>query len=130
MLLRNQKGAGVLETLLVCIVVSIMIGFVIPYHQKMAQEAKETALSTGLASIRKSIQLYALLHGKFPKDLKDLVQERYLLPIREDTFISGEYLRAQAVDNEGRLIDPFGSRFIYDQKGGTVQSGTKVYERW
>jgi|SRR3569832_1340695 len=128
--LQNQKGLGIFDTLLVCILISISIGMVIPYYQKLAQDAREAALKTGLGNIRKGIELYQVLQGHNPSDLKSLVGMRYLVPIREDTFFSGEYLGAQAKNGEGDLVDPFGNRYQYDRRNGTVISGTKEYEKW
>jgi len=127
---QNQKGAGILETLLVCIVVSILIGTVIPYYQRLAQQAKEATLQTALANIRKAIELYYVLQGKYPDKLEDLVGARYIIPVREDTPIAGEYLRAQAMNKEGNLLDPFGNKYQYNHKDGTVSSKTDGYQKW
>lgn len=127
---RNERGLGLFDTLLVCILVSILIGTVIPYYQRLEKKAREAALQTGLANLRKGVELYHLLQGEFPTDLKRLVHARYVIPVREDTFFSGEYLRDQAVDDEGNLLDPFGNRYRYDPKNRTVSSGTEGYEDW
>lgn len=127
---RNEQGSGIFDTLLVCILVSILIGTVIPYYQRLEREAREAALQTGLANIRKGIELYHLLQGELPINLRRLVHARYVIPIREDTFFSGEYLRNQAVDEEGNLLDPFGNRYRYDPKKGAVASETEGYENW
>lgn len=128
--LQNEKGLGILDTLFVCILVSILIGTVIPYYERLEQEAREVTLQTGLANIRKGIELYQALKGQNPSDLKSLVRARYVIPTRQDTFFSGEYLRAQAQDKEGNLLDPFGNRYEYDRNNGKVSSGTKGYETW
>lgn len=130
MLLRNQKGAGILDTLLVCILAGILVGTVIPYYQKLQKDAKEATLRTGLMNIRKAIELYHILQGRYPSDLEGLVNARYLIPVREDTFFSGEYLRNQAIDASGHLLDPFGNRYNYDQETGSVISGTDGYHDW
>lgn len=130
MLIRSQKGAGVFETLLVCIMVSVLIGIGIPHYQKLVHEAREAALQTGLANIRKGIELHQALRGRFPTDLKNLVHARYIIPVREDTFFSGEYLQDQAIDEGGNLLDPFGNRYRYNPKNGIVTSGTAGYESW
>jgi type II secretory pathway pseudopilin PulG len=124
----NQKGAGVFETLLVCILLSILIGTVIPYYQKLAYDAREVALQSSLMNLRKAIELYTILQGKYPPDLKSLVNRKYVIPVRDDTFFSGEYLRDQVTDAEGNLLDPFGSRYRYDSKKGKVSSLTEGYE--
>lgn len=127
---KNQKGMGVLDALFVCILVSLLIGTVIPYYKKLAQDAREMALQTGLLSIRKALDLHQALQGGYPTDLKSLVNKRYVVSAREDTFFSGEYLRAQTMDAEGDLLDPFGNRYQYNIKTGKVSSGTKGYETW
>lgn len=127
---RNERGLGIFDTLLVCILVSILIGIVIPYYRGMEREAKESALQTGLAALRKGIELYRLLEGEFPTDLKNLAHARYVIPVREDTFFSGDYLRGQTLDKEGNLLDPFGNRYRYDPKNGAVTSATGGYEDW
>lgn len=126
----NQRGQGILDTLLVCILVSILIGTVIPYYQGLAQEAREAALQVGLVNIRKGVELYQALQGHYPPDLKNLMHTQFIIPAREDTFFSGEYLRHRATDPTGNLLDPFGNRYQYDPSRGTVVSGTKGYESW
>jgi Tfp pilus assembly protein PilE len=130
MLIRDQKGAGVFETLLVCILVAILIGTVIPYYRNLTREAKEVALQGSLVNLRKAVELYHILQGKYPLDLKRLATEKYVIPIRGDTFFSGEYLRAQAVDTDGYPIDPFGARYRYDPQKGKVASASRGYETW
>lgn len=127
---RSSILWGSLDTLLVCILVSILIGTVIPYYQKIQQDAKEAVLMSGLVNIRKGIELYTALQGRYPSDLKDLINARYVIPVREDTFFSGEYLRSQSVDAEGNLLDPFGHRYLYNPKNGIVTSGTEGYQTW
>ncbi len=129
-LIRNERGLGILDTLLVCILVSILIGTAIPYYQQLTLGAREAALQTGLANIRKSIELYQVLQGHYPSELRSLLHARYVVPVREDTFFSGEYLRNQAIDAKGNLLDPFGNQYQYNPKDGTVLSGTQGYETW
>jgi len=128
--IRNQRGAGIFEILLVCILISLLVGMVIPYYQRLAQKAREVTLQSGLIQIRKGVELYRVLQGHYPSDLKSLVHARYLIPIQEGTFFSGEYLNQQTMDAEGNLLDPFGNSYRYNNKDGTVSSSTKEYEKW
>lgn len=125
----NQKGFTTLETLFVCIIIGILIGFAWPYYLRLEREAKEVTLRTGLVNIRSGIVLYQALEQHYPADLRSLVHRKYLLPVR-DEIISGEYLLAQAVDGEGNLLDPFGNRYRYNSVSGHVVSSTKGYESW
>jgi hypothetical protein len=121
---------GAFDSLLVCIVLGILAGVFIPPYQRLAREAKEAVLQIGLFNLRKGVELYHAVHGRYPASLETLVRKKYAIPFRNDTFFSGEYLSAMAVDPEGRLIDPFGSRYRYDGKTGIVVSGTVGYEGW
>lgn len=126
----NEKGLGIIETIIVCLLIAIMFGILMPKYQMVAKEARETALKMGLTNIRSSIQLYSALNNKPPADLKDLLGKRYLIPTREGTIFNDQYLRTSALDNEGNLIDPFGNRYSYESKDGKVSSTTKGYEGW
>lgn len=119
-----------LETLIVCILVGLLAGIVTSYHQKMTQEAKEVALREELGLIRKAVTLYAVLQGRFPGELGDLVEAQYMIPLRDNTSFKGEYLSTQATDSQGALLDPFGKRYRYDPRGGAVSSVEEGYETW
>jgi Tfp pilus assembly protein PilE len=121
---------GAFDSLLVCIAVGVLAGFFIPPYQRMAREAKEAMLQIGLFNLRQGVELYHAVQGRYPETLETLIRKKYAIAFRKDTFFSGEYLSAMAVDREGRLIDPFGSRYRYDDKTGVVASGTIGYEGW
>lgn len=129
-MIQNEKGRGILDTLLVCILVSTVIGVIFPYYHKTVSEAKETALRAGLLNIRKTIQLYHFVEHQYPPDLRGLVHQRLMLPAREDTFFTEQYLSAVTTDSEGYPLDPFGNRYWYDPRSGKVSSGTSGYETW
>lgn len=129
MLKPNQKGFTTLETLLVSIIIGALIGIAIPFYQQLALEAKEVTLRAGLVNIRSGVELYNALQQHYPADLKNLIREKYLLPVN-NRIISGNYLVAQSVDEAGNLLDPFGNRYRYDPATGDVASGTEGYESW
>lgn len=129
MLKSNQKGFTSLETLFVCIIIGLFIGIAIPYYQRVALEAKKVTLKAGLVNIRSAIGLYHALEQNYPADLKNLVHEKYVLPVN-GKIISTEYLMAQSIDAEGNLLDSFGNRYRYDRLTGQVASSTEGYESW
>lgn len=126
----NEKGMSVLDTLMACILVGLLAGIVISYSQNLTQEAREAALKEELGTIRKAVTLYHALNGRYPDDLGNLIEGQYVIPMRDDTFFKGDYLSTQAVDSEGNLLDPFGRRYRYDPRGGTVSSAEEGYETW
>ncbi|HLF87015.1 MAG TPA: type II secretion system protein [Nitrospiria bacterium] len=126
----NEKGLGIIETIIVCLLISLMFAVLIPRYQRMAREARETALRMGLANIRTSIQLYVMLNNKPPEGLKELLGKRYIIPTKEGTIFNDQYLKGLAMDSEGYPIDPFGNRYSYEPKDGRVSSTTKAYDKW
>ncbi|HTN44353.1 MAG TPA: type II secretion system protein [Nitrospiria bacterium] len=127
---KGEQGLGIVDTLIVVVLISIFIGVLLPKYQRVAQEARETAMQMSLGNLRKAIQVYQLTRQKIPADLKVLVQERFIFPIKEGTIFTDQYLKTNALDEAGYPVDPFGHRFGYDPANGRVYSTTKGYERW
>lgn len=126
----GEKGLGIIDTLVVLVLISIFIGVLIPKYQRMAQEAREVAMQISLGNIRKAVQMYVLTKQKIPTDLRDLIQERYMFPMKDGTIFTDQYLKTLALDGAGYPLDPFGNRYGYDPKLGLVFSTTKGYEKW
>ena len=130
MRLKGEQGLGIIDTLIVVVLISIFMGVLIPKYQRMAQEAREVALQISLGNIRKAIQVYVLTKQKMPTDLRDLIREKYVFPIKEGTIFTDQYLKTAALDDAGYPVDPFGNRYGYDPKIGRLYSTTKGYEKW
>lgn len=128
--LRNEAGLGIIDTLVVVIVISVLIGVALPKYQQTVQQAREVALQVSLASIRKAVQVYVLLKGRPPADIRDLLAERYIFATKDDTIFSGQYLKSLALDQHGYPVDPFGGRFGYDAANGRVYATTTGYATW
>jgi type II secretory pathway pseudopilin PulG len=128
--MKKENGLTVLDTLLVCILIGVFIAIMMTYYGRTIQAARETALKANLASIRLSIQLYQVVNGRYPLDLKELITKRFLMPTQEGTIFSDRYLQAQALDSSGFPIDPFDQRYRYDPMVGRVSSASRGYEHW
>ena len=64
-------------------------------------QAKQSAVKTvGLASVNEAIRQFQTEHGRLPKDLNELVQEKYLPQIP---------------------AAPYGSKFVYNPASGEVK---------
>jgi type II secretory pathway pseudopilin PulG len=130
MRLKGEQGLGIIDTLIVVVLISILMGVLLPKYQRMAQEAREVALQISLGNIRKAVQLYVLTRQKIPADIRDLIREQYVFPIKGGTVFTDQYLKTLALDEEGYPTDPFGNRYGYDVSRGLVYSTTKGYEKW
>jgi len=128
--IRDERGGWALETLFICVLVGIIMGILIPSHQRVSLEAKEITLKANLVNIRKAIELYYALNSRYPDDLRVLVRDKYKIPVKEGTFFSGEYLSARELGPDGNLLDPFGMQFQYENKDGSINSASRGYETW
>ena len=131
LMLREQKGLGVIDTLVVCIVVALLMVVSLGYYHPIALEAQQTALRAGLRNIRVSVNLYrAFNHNQNPRHLKALITQRYLSSSPTGSIFEQSYLDAYSTDSEGYPTDPFGHRYRYEPRSGDVHSSTHGYETW
>jgi hypothetical protein len=126
----RTEGRTVLDALLVCVVVSGLVMGVMAYFDHLAREARETALRMGLGNIRMGVRLYHVLNERYPRDVRELFATGYLLPAGKDSVFVAHYLEAQALDNDGYPVDPFGHRYRYEPENGRLLSESKGYEQW
>ena len=60
---HNESGFTLVELLIVVIILGILAAVVIPQFNNAAAESKEAALSSNLATVRQSIELYKVQHN-------------------------------------------------------------------
>ena len=134
--LRNHWGFTILDALITLCVIGVLFGIFVPKYQRMAQEAQETALRSGLFNIRSSVRLFRTFNGRNPRSLEEMIEKKVILPARTGTdaatgsFFEQKYLMDHAVDKKGRIMDPFGNPLVYDPLGGAVRTTTEGYESW
>jgi hypothetical protein len=138
----HEAGAAAFNTLVTCILIAILVSTGMGYYLRVVRVARETALRYELASIRTAIVLFTALNRRPPESLQELTARQYLLPDAEYAVAVGpialesrsvfkrSYLEPTSVDNEGRVLDPFGQPYRYDPGAGRVSVAEKRYERW
>lgn len=126
----GQAGRTVFETLLITALSGILLVIAISTFLGSVRLAKEVALRCELGNIRTAVSLYQMLNRHYPKNLRDLVKKRYILPYQEEVVIKRQYLETTSADIDGNPLDPFGNPFVYDERSGRVGSSTKKYEGW
>lgn len=135
-LLTAEGGRSVIEALIVVIFVLIVLLTAASRYSSSIKTVQETALTIELSNLRSAVNFYAVVKGKLPASLKDLLKENVVLPKRGiegrdyEVVISGRYVEGMDEDKEGYPLDPFGSRYSYDAKTGVIRSATKGYESW
>jgi len=115
----NNKGRGLIETIFSVVVILVISGIFAGAWLVHLKEAREVALENQLTNLKHSLELYMIVEGHYPEDLRAL-DKRCKLSI-EDSIYSRKYLEHIATDEEGYPVDSFGRRFIYDNKTGRIE---------
>ena len=144
----NNKGRTVFEMLLTLIIVGILLIGAITYIQRTTKIVKEYAMISELGNIRTSVLLYFVINRKFPDSLKQMVNEKIILPFQDTEaikkmagtsginiqsgtiIIDRTYLEKIAMDKDGNITDPFGNPYSYDARLGKISSSTPGYGGW
>lgn len=127
--LRDRMGAGIVESLIVLIVISVLVVVVMSRYEDVIWEAKKVALQTELNNLRQSILLFKMTNGRYPESLKELILENLVVPYKY-TIIRAKYLEHYSVDKDMNILDTFDIPFAYDRLTGRVWSQKKGFENW
>lgn len=123
----RARGFTLLELLFVLVIVALLASIVGPMLTGSIGRARESALKQDLSILRKAIDDYYADKGKYPGELAELIEKRYLrfLPAdpvteRQDTWV---LVRAESSRGNGGIIDV---RSGSDQKA----SDGSAYRDW
>ena len=88
---ERPRGAGftLIELLVVVAIIGILAGVVVGQYQRSIVKAKEAVLKENLFRTRNSINQYFADKGKYPYDLRSLVEEHYLRTMPYDPITEG-----------------------------------------
>lgn len=92
---RPSRGRGVfagftlIELLVVLAVLAILASLVAPQYLDRIDDARETVLRKNLVGLREAVDLFYRDKGRYPKDLKELVDARYIRAVPEDPMTGG-----------------------------------------
>src|SRR5215467_11991959 len=83
---RQQRGFTLIELIIVCAMISILLGVMVPIYKIHVLHAKEAVLKQDLYNMRTAIDQYTQDKGKAPQALSDIVTAGYLHAIPVDPF--------------------------------------------
>src|SRR5215467_9274505 len=84
--LRQQRGFTLIELIIVCAMISILLGIMVPVYKIHLLHANEAVLKEDLYHLRNAIDQYTQDKGKAPQALDDVVSAGYLHAIPKDPF--------------------------------------------
>ena len=77
--LSDRQGGGIVESLMVLIVISILVVIVMDRYETIIEEAKEAALKTELNNLRQAILFFKIKNGRYPERLKELITSNFVI---------------------------------------------------
>jgi general secretion pathway protein G len=83
---RQQRGFTLIELIIVCAMISILLGIMVPVYKIHVLHANEAVLKEDLYHMRTAIDQYTQDKGKAPQALDDIVTAGYLHAIPKDPF--------------------------------------------
>ena len=83
---RQQRGFTLIEMIIVCAIISILLGIMVPVYKIHILHANEAVLKEDLYHMRTAIDQYTQDKNKAPQDLNDIVTAGYLHALPKDPF--------------------------------------------
>ena len=123
----RARGFTLLELLFVLLIVALLAGIAGPVLVSSIGNARESTLKEDLFVLRKALDAYYADNGKYPNELSDLVEKRYVRRIppdplteRSDTWVA---VRAASDTRAGGIMD------VYSGSELAASDGTR-YRDW
>jgi general secretion pathway protein G len=86
-LIKNgEKGFTLIELMIVMTLIGILAAIAQPHFQQYTIRAREAVLKEDLFTLREVIDQYYGDTGKYPDNLQELVDNRYIRKVPEDPF--------------------------------------------
>lgn len=83
---RQQRGFTLIEMIIVCAMISILLGVMVPIYKIHILHANEAVLKQDLFNMRQAIDQYTQDKSKAPQALDEIVTAGYLHAIPKDPF--------------------------------------------
>lgn len=126
---RAGQGFTLIELLLALLLVALLVSLVAPVVTGSIQRAKESTLKENLYVLRKAIDDYYADTGKYPAELDELVQKRYVRKIPRDPMTdSKDTWQLVRADSEG-TDDASGIIDLRSGSDATASDGT-AFKDW
>ena len=101
---RNQKGFTLVELMVVVVIIGILAAIAVPVYNKVSGTAEKNACFANQRTIEGAIEAYRAGEAKNPKNINDLVTEKYLKKVPKCPKANAEY----SIDNNLRVVLPTG----------------------
>lgn len=122
---KIERGFTLVELLVVLVIIASLLSVVLPRYIKSLDKAEESALKSDLATIRIAIDRFYSDKGYYPKNLDELVREKYLRHIPVDPITKQTNWQPIYINMDGEQV-------VYDiksnAKGASIDGSN--YQTW
>lgn len=122
---QAQWGYTILELLVVLAALGLLLSIAAPKYSEHVDRAREVALKQSLSGIRDAIDKFYADRARYPKDMQELVTERYLrqMPVDPLTDRSDSWVVVAPEQKSDVLRD------VHSGAPGKARDGT-AYAAW
>lgn len=125
-LIRFRRGFTLIELIIVMAIVSLLLTLAAPRYFKSIEHSKETVLRANLIATRDALDKFYSDTGKYPDQLSELVDRKYLRTLPLDPLterVDSWTLVAPLEGQPGAIYN------IFSSAPGTGSNGVP-YEQW
>ena len=123
---RGSRGFTLIELLVVVAIIGIIVTVASGQYRRSIQKAKEAVLKEDLYIMRTAINQYFADKGKYPSDLRALVDESYLksVPVDPITGSTDSWVTEQSQGDEKDISTEPGIADVRSGAQGTSLDGS------
>jgi general secretion pathway protein G len=104
---RSRRGFTLVELLVVMAIIATLLSIVAPRYFNSLDRSRETVLRQNLNVMRDAIDKFHADTGRYPDELRELVEKRYLraIPVDPLTESAHTWVAIPSPDEEGGIYD-------------------------
>lgn len=119
----RRRGFTLIELLVVLAALALLLGVAVPRYVEHVDRTREAVLRQNLATLRDAIDKFSADRGRLPRDLAELVQERYLKAVPLDPLTERNDTWAVMGPGSGQIAD------VRSGAAGQARDGS-AYAAW